>query len=145
MSLLNIEMSEDMHAEGYVDLVNVDYSAQVIETMRARCPHLQWLEMDMRQMTFASETFDVVLDKGAMDALWSDGGSQWDPSEEVRNDVSACVAEVQRVLKPGGSFLMVSFGQPHFRKPLLNTRPWTALEYQAIPPLDLYHLYHLTK
>jgi EEF1A lysine methyltransferase 4 len=34
------------------------------------------------------------------------------------------VDEVLRVLKPGGRFLYVSFGQPHFRLPHLERAEW---------------------
>ena len=40
--------------------------------------------MDMTSMTgFEDATFDVVLDKAAMDALVTDEGDPWNPSPEA--------------------------------------------------------------
>jgi hypothetical protein len=61
---------------------------------------------------------------GTMDALMCDRGDVWDPSEELINDVKGEVDEVQRTLKAGGTFLYITFGQPHFRKRHLQRDCW---------------------
>lgn len=61
---------------------------------------------------------------GTMDALMCDRGDVWDPSEELINDVKGEVDEVQRTLKVGGTFLYITFGQPHFRKRHLQRDCW---------------------
>jgi hypothetical protein len=38
---------------------------------------MQWLEMDIRQLTFPDESFDVVIDKGTMDAMLTTKGDVW--------------------------------------------------------------------
>jgi len=60
-----------------------------------------------------------------MDALLCSTGSVWSPSEEIVQSVTKEVDEVLRVLKPGGRFLYISFGQPHFRLPYLNRDDWS--------------------
>jgi hypothetical protein len=40
--------------------------------------------MDMMAMTFASDSFDVVLDKATMDVIMTDNKDPWNPSEEVK-------------------------------------------------------------
>ena len=48
-----------------------------------------------------------------------------------------------RVLrKPGGIFIYLTFGQPHFRKRYL-TRPGTTLEVRALGEAFHYYLYIL--
>lgn len=103
------------------------------------------LEMDIRDLKFPDQSFDVVIDKGigvikmiqligwgikgyhlsgTMDALMCDRGDVWDPSPELIADVKGEVDEVERVTKIGGVFLYITFGQPHFRKRHLARDCW---------------------
>lgn len=59
-----------------------------------------------------------------MDALLCSSGSVWSPSEEITQSCRKEVDEVIRVLKPGGLFFYISFGQPHFRLPHLKRDDW---------------------
>ena len=65
-----------------------------------------------------------MLIQGTMDALLCSSGSVWSPSDEIIQSCKDEVDEVMRVLKPGGRFLYVSFGQPHFRLPHLQRPGW---------------------
>ena len=128
--------------------MNVDYSEKVIEMMRERTrdtfPTLQWITMDFRDMSqVKGSCLDLVLDKGSLDALWSDGGSQWDPSESVLSDINASLNEVLRLLKSKGKFISITFGQPHFRLPHMNRpREW---ELTSTEQLGLYFIYVFQK
>ncbi|KAG1465212.1 hypothetical protein G6F46_002700 [Rhizopus delemar] len=109
----NSTLGEDMYADGYKNITNIDYSKTVIENMKLRCsdkPEMTWLEMDIRDLKFDNESFDAVIDKGTMDALMCDRGDVWDPSEELINDVKGEVDEVERVLKGNGIFLYQNYG-----------------------------------
>jgi len=81
--------------------------------------------MDIRNLDFSDASFDVVIDKGTMDALMCDRGDVWCPSEDLVKTVAEEVDEVVRVLKVGGRFLYITFGQPHFRKRHLERSCWT--------------------
>ena len=59
-----------------------------------------------------------------MDALLCSTGSVWSPSEDICVSCKQEVDEVMRVLKPGGRFLYISFGQPHFRLQHLERTGW---------------------
>lgn len=137
-----------MCQDGYRDIFNVDYSEKVIEMMKERnretFPSLKWATMDFRNMSELDDSsFDVVLDKGSLDALWSDGGSQWDPSEGVLSDISSSLDEVIRLLKSKGKFISITFGQPHFRLPHMK-RP-ESWELTSNEKLGLYYVYIFEK
>ena len=139
-----------MCSEGFESIVNVDYSEKVIEMMADRTretyPSMKWIPADFRNMRaqLSNSSFDVVLDKGSLDALWSDGGSQWDPSDQVLSDINAALDEVLRVLRPhGGKFISITFGQPHFRLPHMNReQDWKLV---ASDKLGLYYIYIFEK
>ncbi|KAF2140222.1 uncharacterized protein K452DRAFT_230941 [Aplosporella prunicola CBS 121167] len=120
----NSTLSKDMYDVGYTHQTNVDFSDVVIADMRAKHPEMQWLVMDVRDLKFPADHFDVAVDKATLDAMLY--GSLWDPPDEVRANVKAYVDEVARVLKPGCKWLYITWRQPHFIKPLLQ-RPgvWT--------------------
>ncbi|POM77049.1 Urease accessory protein UreG, partial [Phytophthora palmivora] len=61
---------------------------------------------------FASESFDVVIDKAAMDALMCDEGDVWSPSEVVIEQAAAMWSGITSVLVPQGTFVQISFAQP---------------------------------
>ena len=105
--------------------MSTDYSSTVVERMREKhggCARLSWAVEDMRCLSssLADASFDVVLDKAAMDALLAVEGDRWDPPMASREVADQVCKSVSRVLRVGGVFLQVSFSQPHFRRPFLN-------------------------
>ncbi|KAF8817463.1 S-adenosyl-L-methionine-dependent methyltransferase [Phlegmacium glaucopus] len=140
----NSTLSEDMWDDGYRNIVNVDYSAVLIEQMRKRHgqvrPEMEWHEMDVRDLSFEADSFDVAIDKGTMDAMMTAKGDVWDPPQQVVDDCTKEVDETLRVLKKGGLFIYLTFGQPHFRRRFL-TRPGTTLEIKELGDAFHYYLY----
>ena len=124
----------DLFSFGYHNQVSIDFSAIAVDTMRSRHADLgsslEWLVRDVRNMQFSNQSFDVAIDKGTLDAMLH--GSLWDPEDEVRENVSAYVNEVARVLKPGGKWLYVSYRQPHFLKPLLARESVWKIEVETL-------------
>lgn len=116
----NSDFSADLVSRGEIpaaSVTSIDFSQQVIDKMQQKHPELRWLTMDMCAMTaFAAESFDMVIDKAAMDALVTDEGDPWNPNEETLRATSDMMQHVARVLRPGGQFLQITFQQPHFRK-----------------------------
>ncbi|KAI0730707.1 S-adenosyl-L-methionine-dependent methyltransferase [Earliella scabrosa] len=147
----NSTLSRDMYDDGYKNIINTDYSGILIEKMRRKhehsAPEMGWHEMDIRDLKFDSDSFDVAIDKGTMDAMMTAKADVWasthphlDPPEEVVQNCNREVGEVLRVLRKGGTFIYLTFGQPHFRRRYLD-RPGTTLEIRKLGDAFHYFLY----
>nr|XP_029116311.1 EEF1A lysine methyltransferase 4 [Elaeis guineensis] len=112
----NAVMSEDMVKDGYVDIMNIDISSVVIEMMRkkyAHVPQLTYMQMDVRDMSFfQDESFDCVIDKGTLDSLMCGTNAPLSASQMLE--------EVNRLLRPGGVYMLITYGDPSVRIPHLN-------------------------
>ncbi|XP_004756762.3 eEF1A lysine and N-terminal methyltransferase isoform X1 [Mustela putorius furo] len=110
----NSELSEQLYDVGYLDIVNIDISEVVIKQMKernaSRRPQMSFLKMDMTQMEFPDASFQVVLDKGTLDAVLTD------EEEKTLHQVDRMLAEVGRVLQVGGRYLCISLAQAHILK-----------------------------
>jgi ubiquinone/menaquinone biosynthesis C-methylase UbiE len=63
-----------MYDDGFHAITNIDFSEVVIEEMKkknVKRSEMSFLLMDMLNMSFENETFDVVLDKGILTTLIS--------------------------------------------------------------------------
>ncbi|KAJ8755387.1 hypothetical protein K2173_019185 [Erythroxylum novogranatense] len=105
----NSQLSENLYDAGFKDVTNIDFSKVVISDMLRRNvrerPGMRWRVMDMTSMQFEDEAFDVVIDKGGLDALMEPElgpklGSQY-------------LSEVKRVLKPHGKFICLTLAEFH--------------------------------
>ncbi|XXG59575.1 hypothetical protein AAC387_Pa04g1635 [Persea americana] len=109
-------MSEDMVKDGYEDIMNIDISPVAIDMMRKKyenIPHLKYMQMDVRDMSFfPDESFDSVIDKGTLDSLMC--------GTTAPISVSQMLGEVSRLLKPGGVYMLITYGDPTVRIPHLN-------------------------
>lgn len=126
----NSTFSEDMYNAGYKNITNIDFSGVVIDKMaeqHADKPEMKWLTRDMLKLHhepgtgadagFPADSFDVVLDKAAMDALMCDEGDVWNPERHVVTGVHRMCTGIRHVLRPTtGTFIQISFAQPHFRR-----------------------------
>ena len=63
--------------------------------------------MDARDLQYDDNTFDCIIDKSTMDALLC--------GEQSFLNVAIMTREVQRVLKKGGTYVIISYGQPENR------------------------------
>ncbi|XP_065792851.1 eEF1A lysine and N-terminal methyltransferase isoform X2 [Muntiacus reevesi] len=80
------------------------------ERNASRRPRMSFLKMDMTQMEFPDASFQVVLDKGTLDAVLTD------EEEKTLQQVDRMLAEVGRVLQVGGRYLCISLAQAHVLK-----------------------------
>jgi ubiquinone/menaquinone biosynthesis C-methylase UbiE len=63
--------------------------------------------MDVRDIKYPDATFDLAIDKSTIDALLC--------GERSFVNVALMLKEVQRVLKEGGVYMIISYGQPENR------------------------------
>ncbi|KAE8038298.1 hypothetical protein FH972_010823 [Carpinus fangiana] len=123
----NAVMSEDMVKDGYEDIMNIDISSVAIDMMRRKyeyIPQLKYMQMDVRDMSlFPDESFDSVIDKGTLDSLMC--------GTDAPISAAQMLGEVSRLLKPGGIYILITYGDPtarmpHLRRPLYN---WKTMLY----------------
>jgi len=122
----NAPFQLEMHDAGFKNLVCGDYSQVVIDQNKEANPEreIEWDLMDCTAMYYEDATFDVVLDKSLLDCLHCCDGA---------NEITAAyLAEVHRVLKPGGKFLRLSFHEPKSMKAYMRGWDWT-IETQMVP------------
>lgn len=70
--------------------------------------------MNAMDTTFENDHFNVVLDKGTLDALMPD------ESKETIANINSYFKEIKRVLKIGGRFICISLLQSHILRKLLD-------------------------
>ncbi|CAN6270501.1 unnamed protein product [Urochloa humidicola] len=109
-------LSERLYDAGFRRITNVDFSRVVVSDMlrrhaRAR-PEMRWRVMDMTAMQFADGSFDVILDKGGLDALMEPGAGAKLGTKYLN--------EAKRVLKSGGKFVCLTLAESHVLALLLS-------------------------
>lgn len=151
----NSTLSPSMHDAGYRNIVNIDYSSNLITRLSSRYPDQTYLEMDITQLRQpanlttlgGASSFDIALDKGTMDALMAEGkgSSVWSPSPTVVANVREMLKGVDALLKPGGRMIYITFGQPHFRKPWLEEVQGWHVTVSTLGDMFHYFVYVCTK
>lgn len=63
--------------------------------------------MDIREMKYEDNCFDLVIDKSTIDSILC--------GEKSFVNTALMIKEVQRVLKTGGIYMVVSYGTPENR------------------------------
>ncbi|KAK8828963.1 hypothetical protein WA538_000966 [Blastocystis sp. DL] len=86
--------------------------------MKERCSEkmsMKWDVEDIHHMSYPDESFDVVIDKGTLDAI-------------ICGDEATCfpdkvLLEVNRVLKKDGVYICITFGMPENRMDYFQKSP----------------------
>uniref|UniRef100_A0A8C4MRA0 eEF1A lysine and N-terminal methyltransferase n=1 Tax=Equus asinus asinus TaxID=83772 RepID=A0A8C4MRA0_EQUAS len=127
----NSELSEQLYDVGYEDIVNIDISEVVIKQMKernaSRRPQMSFLKMDMTQMEFPDASFQVVLDKGTLDAVLTD------EEEKTLQQVDRMLAESPRVERPSGSLAWRRAGSSWQPAQVSSMKAWTASRLSCRP------------
>jgi len=110
-----------MYDEGYHHISNMDISQICIDQMKERNQklryHMKWEVMDVRELKYPDGCFDLIVDKSTIDALLC--------GDQAYLNVAVMLRECQRVLKEGGYYVAISYGQPenrifHFKRAFLH-------------------------
>ena len=140
-----------MYTHGWQNIVNVDYSLNVIEYMKQRCQHMPemtWKVADIFELNnHFNQEFDCAIDKGTLDALLTEKHDPWNPHSELLERIHHYITQVAHVLKPNGKLLHITFAQPHFRKRFLEI-PQFSVQVHPLGGLDgsfEYFCYEATK
>jgi hypothetical protein len=111
-------------------VLSSDYSSVATANMRKlwspeysgdeAAARVEWCEADMlaledSEAVRVNAPFDVIIDKGALDAVLADGGDTWAPSAEALASSRTICDGVFNVLAPGGVYAIISFAQPVHR------------------------------
>mmetsp|Transcript_10757 Transcript_10757/g.16344 ORF Transcript_10757/g.16344 Transcript_10757/m.16344 type:complete len:761 (-) Transcript_10757:16-2298(-) len=113
----NSDFSSNLYDSGYHNIVNIDFSEEVIKSMleqnAASRPDMKWEVMDMTSLSYSDGSFDVVFDKGALDALMSTD------SAAVGAQADSMFANISRVLRVGGRYMCVTLAEDYIISRLL--------------------------
>ncbi|XP_049934524.1 uncharacterized protein LOC116257009 isoform X2 [Nymphaea colorata] len=145
------QLCENLYKDGITNITCIDLSSVAVEKMQKRLREMRYngiqvLEADMLHLPFSTESFDVVIDKGTMDVLFVDSGGPWNPSPSTVDKVIAMLKCVHRLLRQDDTYISISFGQPHFRRPLFEMEEFTwSIEWEAFGDGFHYFFYTLKK
>lgn len=113
----------DLYNFGYHDITAFDYSSNAIERQEELLSYnkqalddVTLLVRDARHLDDEwMETFDLIFEKGALDAVFLSG----------KGNVEKAVEELKRVIKPGGYFMSVSGVVPEeLRREMFPVQDW---------------------
>ncbi|KAK9691137.1 hypothetical protein RND81_09G178200 [Saponaria officinalis] len=147
----NSQLSDEMYKDGITDITCTDLSPVAVQNLQNRVSSKGFKEIkamvaDMLDLPFGDATFDVVIEKGTMDVLFVDSGDPWNPQAETVRKVMAMLHGIHRVLKPDGIFISISFGQPHFRRPIFEAPDFTwSMKWNTFGDGFHYFFYTLKK
>lgn len=130
----NSRLSEEMYEEGYQNITNIDISHTCVRYMedklKTKCPNMTYRQMDVMNMKdIPNAEYNVVLDKGTLDSILCG-----DNSEE---NCEKMLLEINRVLKPNGIYICVSYGSEEHRKEYLKNKSinfWDVKVERVIKP-----------
>ena len=114
----NSKLSEDLYDAGFHRIDNIDISDVVIRQMTAKNklsrPDMKFTKMDVLDMSYSNAMFDCVIDKGTLDAIFSN------TDDVTVQKVDRIFDEVGRVLKIAGRYLCITLAQDHILQKLLQ-------------------------
>ena len=134
--------------------VALDYSPVVIRNMAAASADLadvvEWVEGDIRDLAAVPQCcpsapkFDIVIDKGTMDALQADKDN-----DDIDEDLDRMLTGVSNVLEKdrfgGGVFLQFTWEIPYYRFHWTKRDKYgwvnDAISAERLPDSDMYYVY----
>jgi ubiquinone/menaquinone biosynthesis C-methylase UbiE len=133
----NSLMSSELLSEGFDKVVSIDFSDVVISQMKKKYQgeaKLDWEVGDISKMKFSNNSFDFVFDKATLDTVICGDNSN--------KTVSSMLKEVCRVLKPGGIFVLISYGTPATRKRFFEGNQLNIIDTIKVEKQGIQNAYH---
>lgn len=104
-------------------VVAIDFAEPVIEENKSKYAYSSpkaviWQVMDVREMDFPDNYFDIIIEKGCLDCLYCGGKVTTlinDEDSAEKSHIVQAVCEIERVLKPQGTLLSISHASPDNR------------------------------
>merc|ERR1719373_983738 len=109
-----------MRQDGY-EILACDISNVVVDSLSANKKR-EMLVADAYKLPFSNGSFDVILDKGTLDAL------SCDKSRELLD----LFEEIYRVLRPSGKYIVITSWNAQKRSPQLEALTWR-VQHEAFP------------
>lgn len=114
----NSDFSSDFYDKGYQNVTNLDFSELVIQEMISKNLSRDKMKWDVGDMTnlsaYPSGSFDVVFDKGALDALMSTD------TAEVKEKALCMFEEINRVLSNNGKYVCITLAEKFIIETLIT-------------------------
>jgi SAM-dependent methyltransferase len=133
----NSMLGPELYNQGHVNITNVDISAVVVNQMtdlHSDKEEMEYSVMDARKMEFIpDQCFDLIIEKALSDAILC--------SENNLKDVDILFREMWRVLKTGGTYLIISHAPPSRRLQFITKSLGNMdIEVMRIPKVELNEL-----
>lgn len=135
------------------ELIEIDFSQTAIDYQTGvhdgNVPGIKFMKMDFRSLDFPPESFDLVVDKAAIDSIMStvENDELISPNpggNTMQSDMKKIEDEIWRVLKPNGLLFMASVLKlDDVESNVMSHRPWIIRPVSVIS--DLIHFYWIIK
>ncbi|KAK2950922.1 putative kinase domain protein [Blattamonas nauphoetae] len=142
----NSLLPDQLYDAGFKNLTCIDTSSTVIEDMQTENstsrPEIKYQVENALSMSFDSNMFDLVIDKGTCDAVLC--------GDKAFKNMRLLCSEVSRVLTETGCFISVSHSDEKYRRLHFTAREeygWTFVTQSLTKPgsKQKYHLYVMQK
>ncbi|XP_011499708.1 PREDICTED: methyltransferase-like protein 13 [Ceratosolen solmsi marchali] len=114
----NSTLGMNLYDADYKNITNIDVSHIVIKQMQKMNktirPDLLFLQMDATKMTYNNGEFNIILDKGTLDALMANN----DNDSEIL--INKYFEGIERILPRNGRYICISLLQEHILRKLLK-------------------------
>lgn len=107
------------------------------------CGELNFLVQDVTNLSdeLPDNYFDLVIDKGTLDALVAEDSSPLFPSPQVIESLDLALQNIARIMKPSGRLVSLTLGQPHFRLQHYKR----TMDVEQVQDLGFFFLYTMRK
>jgi len=153
----NSRLCEDLSEEGFEDITNLDFSPKAINIMEERYknkyPKMSFQVMDVLDMKeIQTGSFNTIIDKGTLDSVLC--------SDNSVPNAQKMIAEIFRILVPGGHYICVTYGDSDHRKKHFETQKWGNIACEKVikpatssnannadenDPKNFHYIYIMTK